>query len=347
MLDRATKRFSGDLGLWIQYIEIARKQKAYKKLSQILATALRLHPTNPELWIYNANYALEEKDDMNDARSSMQRGLRFCKHSKRLWCEYAKLEMIFISRILERERTLGLARSTSVDLNTDRVDFDTLAGVKEDVLERLHQSPALSGAIPIAIFNAAMKEFECDAELGEELFNSMASFWRLPCTPSILQHIVQNLQNAAPRNALTLACAFKEPVSCVEMSSVEFPGLLRESLNRLKNSTQTLSDVSSPQHNARSGFLLAYRAVRWIIGLLKSGRPDEDVYEVLLAVLKRTWKRLLVDLELRVIDANSFSDLLEDLRDKAFRGVYVSGAMTALRVWPGNPRILAIQENVA
>lgn len=59
VLDRATRKFRGDIGLWMQYVAYARKQKSNKRVSQILTTVLRLHPTKAELWIYAANYALK------------------------------------------------------------------------------------------------------------------------------------------------------------------------------------------------------------------------------------------------------------------------------------------------
>src|SRR3954454_5830774 len=58
ILDRGTRKFPGDIGLWMQSIEYARKQKAHKKLSQIFTNVLRLHPTKPDLWIYAAQFAM-------------------------------------------------------------------------------------------------------------------------------------------------------------------------------------------------------------------------------------------------------------------------------------------------
>ena len=130
VLDRATRKFHGDIGLWMQYADYARKQKAHKKVSQILTSLLRLHPTKPELWIYAASYAIEFQGDMTEARSYLQRGLRFCKRSKELWLEYAKLEMIYIAKIAARRRILGLdgGRQTLEQAsNIDDPDADLIA----------------------------------------------------------------------------------------------------------------------------------------------------------------------------------------------------------------------------
>lgn len=108
ILDRATRKFPSDLNLWIQYIEYVRKQKAHKKLSMIFTDALRLHPTSAELWVYAAKSVLDDHADMLQARSYMQRGLRFCKSAKTLWIQYAKLELIYVAKLVARQRILGL-----------------------------------------------------------------------------------------------------------------------------------------------------------------------------------------------------------------------------------------------
>ena len=120
---------------------------------------------------------MEDGGDITEARSYMQRGLRFCKKDERIWIEYAKLEMIYISKIVGRRQILGLdnqrdqqvAKNRSEELNGDVValpaitaeDIDPHKRVSADedqeALEKLSASPALSGAIPTAIFDAAMK----------------------------------------------------------------------------------------------------------------------------------------------------------------------------------------------
>ncbi|KAG7009014.1 hypothetical protein G7Y79_00003g008820 [Physcia stellaris] len=221
VLDRATKRFSGDTGLWMQYIDFARKQKANKKMSQILTTVLRLHPTNPELWIYAANYALDEKSDMTEARSYPN--------------------------------------------ETDSEEFEY---IDKDILEKLQETPALSGAIPIAIFDAAMKQFSCDSDLGKTLFETVALFQGIP-----------------------------EPTSCVKIFSGDFPAAVRGSLDRLKVSLAALSELSNAQIIARSRSSLARETIHWALGLLVHQDLDQDITKVLLAVVKKTWNQLLIDLE--------------------------------------------------
>ena len=294
ILDRATRKFNGDIGLWMQYIEFARKQKANKKLSQILTTVLRLHLTRSELWIYAAHYALDERSDMVEARSTMQRGLRFCKDSKNLWCEYAKLEMIYISRLSARGRVLRYQRQSGKNpitlptLETDEFGSETFNYIDKDIMEELQETPTLSGAIPIAIFNAAMKYESWDSDLGKQLFNTIALFREVPCVTKVLRHIVKSLQDAAPFNPSTLSCFFREPTSCVEFTLPDFPAALRNSLDRLKISMEALSSGPSQESNAKSRGILAREVIDWSLNLIDEDDADQDVSKALLAVLKKT-----------------------------------------------------------
>lgn len=111
VFDRGTRKFPGDVGLWMQSVEYARGQHSHKKVSQILTNALRLHPTKSDLWTYAAQFAMEENGDMTEARSYMQRGLRFCKNSSALWLQYAKLELVYIAKIAARRQILGVGEN--------------------------------------------------------------------------------------------------------------------------------------------------------------------------------------------------------------------------------------------
>ena len=359
ILDRGTKKFSGDIALWMQYIEFARKQKANKKLSQILTTVLRLHPTKPDLWIYAASYALDERSDITEARSCMQRGLRFCKGSRQLWCEYVKLEMIYISKIHARGRILGLQRPNNdhaefggemVDIPTtidDETGSEAFEYIDKEILEKLQGSPALSGAIPIAIFEAAMKQFAWDSVLGKDFFDIVASFRGVPCVAKILRHIVQRLESDTPSSLATMSCSFKEPTLSDGPVSAGFPNALRSSLDRVKISMETLSALSNRESTARSRSILAREVVNWTLDLLTDDALDQDVTKVLLVMLKKTWNQLILDLEASPgIDARDFSALLETLQKKDFKSLVASGVIVGLRLWPEHERLSAIQRGV-
>ncbi|KAJ6167023.1 RRNA processing protein Utp6 [Penicillium chermesinum] len=256
ILDRATRKFHGDLNLWIQYIDYARKQKAHKKLSLILADALRLHPTSAELWIYAAKYVLDDHADMSQARSYMQRGLRFCKNTRALWVQYAKLELIYIAKLVARQRILGLDEASErpkiagPSLDDNNADMIALPEVTEEdinptaegeegdekALETLNATPALSGAIPLAIFDSAMRNFSNDDRLAREFYDMVSEFEHIPCLRRILNHVVETMQVHHASSPRTHICYIKTPTVGIRPTSPEFPRALGSSLNRLKDS---------------------------------------------------------------------------------------------------------------
>ncbi|RHZ48477.1 snoRNA-binding rRNA-processing protein UTP6 [Aspergillus thermomutatus] len=260
ILDRATRKFHGDLGLWIQYIEYARQQKAYKKLSTIFTNALRLHPTSVDLWIYAAQYNLDDHADMTMSRSYMQRGLRFCKSSRKLWLHYAKLELIYIAKLVARQRILGLDQKTETpnpaeetgfdDPNADMIVLPKITGedinpstgdedgVDHVALQNLNSTPALSGAVPLAVFDTAMKNFNNDDRFGLEFYDMVSEFQDLPCLRKILGHVVEVMLQHRPTSYRTHICNIKFPIAGIRPTSPEFPRALRASLALLKEHRQ-------------------------------------------------------------------------------------------------------------
>ncbi|WEW60473.1 U3 snoRNP protein [Emydomyces testavorans] len=292
ILDRATRKFHGDISLWMQYIEYTRKQRAHKKLSQIFTSALRLHPTEVELWICAALYALEDHADMTQARGYMQRGLRFCKNSRALWLQYAKLEMIYISRIAARHKILGLdskADHKKVHPHNEDIDLDAPHLTSEDVnptlekdqvdeiaLETLNSTPALSGAIPIAIFDAAMKQFNDDVLLGRDFYTTFTEFGELPCSKRVMSHVVERLMECHPASAQTQICYLRLPVEGIRPTSPEFPRGLAKSLSRLKECTAT---------DSANG--LSEEVTKWLTPLLTTDDLDPALRQAIEATVNK------------------------------------------------------------
>jgi U3 small nucleolar RNA-associated protein 6 len=299
--NRATKKFSGELALWMQYIEFARKDKAYKRLNEILTSVVRLHPTKPELWIYAANYFMESQADITDARSYMQRGLRFCKNSELLWLEYAKLEMIYVGKIAGRRRILGLdedrTKKADADADEDMIALPEITaedinpslrredGVDDEALQNLASAPILTGAIPIAVFDSAMKQFKDVPAIAERFFDMFAEFDQVPCTERILQHVLEHLEQTAPRAVETLACSFRMQLFSLHPISDDFPNALGDAFELLSTA------IGQPTYTAH----ISEVAIREILSLLLiAGAEDMDpaILKVLHSRLRRCMRSL-------------------------------------------------------
>jgi U3 small nucleolar RNA-associated protein 6 len=275
----------------MQNIEYARKQKAYKKLSQILTNVLRLHPMKSELWIYAAQFAMDENGDMTEARSYMQRGLRFCKNSRNMWLEYARLELVYIAKITARRKILGVGEAESTlekqkagdDMDADFLQLPTLTAedidpnpldrshLDKDALRKLEPSPAMSGAIPRAIFDAAMSHFKNDLALGASFFDMVCEFDQIACRLQLLEHIDGSIITAASKSWKVQFCHIRLPVVGILTSSPEFPGAIATSLSRLKDGLSQASEKKS----------LASAIKTWILHLLEDHSLDPALQKVL------------------------------------------------------------------
>lgn len=305
----------------MQYIEFARKDKAFKRLNEIFTQVVRLHPTKPELWIYAANYFMDSQADITDARSYMQRGLRFCKSSEQLWIEYAKLETIYIGKIAGRRKILGLdVDRTKKGQNQDNEDEDMIAlpevtaedvnpslnkddGVDEVALQNLASAPVLTGAIPIAVFDAAMKQFDSKAALAERFFDMFAEFDQVPSVKRVLEHVQNFLLQNATETVYAAACTFRLPFFGLHPASPGFPTVLRDSLDAL--------NAAIAQHPSFKRHLSG-TALQQILLSIRSAEDADPVVKKVLASQLRKFTGLLE--EAGDGSGDSVATLIESLR---------------------------------
>lgn len=355
VLDRATKKFQGDIALWMQYINYARKQRSNKKVSQILTSVLRLHPTKAEIWIYAANYAMEDRGDITEARSYMQRGLRFCKNNERIWIEYARLEMIYISRIVGRRQILGLDDQREQQEDENRIegisgDVVTLPAitaedidphqrpsgdVDQEALEKLSASPALAGAIPTAIFDAAMKEFKDSHKLCQPFFDMVAEFHNLPCTAQILVHLTETMYAVAPEDPEILIRWIKQPVIGTDVYSAAFPTNLGVSLDRIQTSFKRFESVTAAPNALRAQINLEQQILEWLLSYLKDEGLDPDILKVIVMTLRKVWRRFQSDIELDPCGREpEVSNIISKLQAEGVHKLAELARAWALRTWP-------------
>lgn len=349
VLDRATRRFQGDIGLWMQYLSYARKQKSNKKVSEILTKVLRLHPAKLELWIYAANYAMEERGDVQEARSYMQRGLRFCRHNEKLWLEYARLELIYIAKILERRKILGLdlaKEPTEIkltefgDLNSDIFALppvtpedmhpDHTAETADQIaMEKLESNPALSGAIPMAIFDAACQELE-DDRFAFNFFDAVAEFDQLPCQHSILNHVLDRLRSRSAKTPDFLVRHIREPVLGFKCTSPVFPSALGSALSRINLAENSVGDP-----HARCS--LNHQLLLWLLSYIGEEQLDPDIQKALEITLGKVWSQYQKDVEICQVKPEKpgeVDELLENFEARGMKHLTEANRSWALRLWP-------------
>ncbi|KIM69184.1 hypothetical protein SCLCIDRAFT_104260 [Scleroderma citrinum Foug A] len=108
IFERALRRFKADVGLWIQYIQVAKREGARSLVGRITARALQLHPNVPSLYVIAASHELSHTSP-SAARALLQRGLRLNAESIDLWREYIRMELHFIEGMRRRWNVLGIS----------------------------------------------------------------------------------------------------------------------------------------------------------------------------------------------------------------------------------------------
>ncbi|EPS35857.1 hypothetical protein H072_10671 [Dactylellina haptotyla CBS 200.50] len=263
---RATRKFHGDIQLWRTYIEFCRSQKSYGLLRKEMDSFLRLHPTKSDLWIYAAKIALDDNNSMPETRNYMQQGLRFCKHSKELWLEYAKFECIFITKLAAKTvKILGveeidedapdpnglnfddIEEDSSVTLEGDEIALPTITEAelngeepaKKDEDEALRRRLAekankdvLEGVIPIIVFDEAISAMPNDSSLPITFFALFEKFTDIECQKRLLAHVDVHLMTTYPTDAGALLCHVREPLVGVQIIEASFPAALKIAFKR-------------------------------------------------------------------------------------------------------------------
>ncbi|KAF8971048.1 U3 small nucleolar RNA-associated protein 6-domain-containing protein [Flammula alnicola] len=107
IFERAVRKFKADVGLWVQYIQVAKREGARALVGRITARALQLHPNKPALFILAASHELERQSP-SAARTLLQRGIRMNPESMDMWTGYVSMEMGFVESLRRRWDVLGI-----------------------------------------------------------------------------------------------------------------------------------------------------------------------------------------------------------------------------------------------
>ena len=278
----------------MQEIEFARSQRAYKKLSQVITKALRLHPTKPDLWSYAAQLAMDEQGDIAEARSCMQRGLRFCKNSKSLWLSYLRLELLYLAKINARHRMLGFQSSsesnnghlllsdgggeTPDQVEVNKSESAAPSGLQDlDVDKALTESPAFDGTVPIAIADAAITQFGHDEYLCLQFFEMT---YEADCGPSkrrILEHLVGLMEHSSPRDWRIIMWKMRLSCSDISPQSPSFPSSFGHALKILQS--------APPETRACSHLIEAVET--WLGTFLEDDDLDSALRRIMLSTTHR------------------------------------------------------------
>jgi U3 small nucleolar RNA-associated protein 6 len=210
--------------------------------------------------------------------------------------------MVYLAKLAARRKILGLDdQGKDADAEDENEEVHSLAaittgdvdpndqrGIEEmddEALKKLATAPVYTGAIPIAIFDSAIKQFNGDAQFANDAFDLCADFDKVPASQSILQHILVWIHAEIPETVEAIMCEAKMVLFGIDLNSEEFPAALGSLLSTLKRGQGRLDTKALPQ--------MAEHAILLLLPYLRAKDDlDEDVATVLEASTQRYLKML-------------------------------------------------------
>ncbi|TID29517.1 hypothetical protein CANINC_001912 [Pichia inconspicua] len=108
IFQRGTNKFPSSMELWAGYLKYARKQESVKVVYDVYSKLLSLQPRNVDVWLSGAKWEFEYNKNVKGARALFKRCLRFNIEEQRVWLEFIKLELNYLSKLLARRKLLQL-----------------------------------------------------------------------------------------------------------------------------------------------------------------------------------------------------------------------------------------------
>jgi len=106
LYDRLLARYKSRKDIFKRYIKFLINEKAYKKLSSVIATYLATNGEDAEVWRIAAYVEYEINGNSETARKLFLKALQTITQDENLWSYYLKFELEFMSKIKERKKIL-------------------------------------------------------------------------------------------------------------------------------------------------------------------------------------------------------------------------------------------------
>ncbi|KAF4585912.1 U3 small nucleolar RNA-associated protein 6 [Ophiocordyceps camponoti-floridani] len=263
--ERSVNRHPSSDHLWHGYLAYMDVIKAAKRWRKTMISALRMKPTDPDLWIM-AGHRSAHNGDMASARSFFMRGCRFCAKDQRLWLEYARCEMQWLAKVDKRK-----AAQKSDPLRPDKIEdgdemrlFDSedeaededadgtsclpeissaqLSVIDDKSRRVLESNPAMDGAIPVAIFDVSRKQAFFTPEFAESFFIVITSFRHVSVQSKVSKYVLDAMDAMYPNHPSTCSCHIRSPILGISPHTADFPRGLRDVLARLTEKMESTTD---------------------------------------------------------------------------------------------------------
>jgi tetratricopeptide (TPR) repeat protein len=183
----ATKVFKHDVRLWLQYIDFTMRSNTGQAAGKIFAQALALQPNFVPFWISAASWEYFTNHNIQAARVILQRANRLNPQSQDVLLEYARLELAYREKVMARLDIFGVQESELKEAAVALEDLpkgesavkgalERTAAEHEDKPSQKHKNPFFAGAIPLAVYQTAIKAFPQDLPLRMQFAHIIGSF---------------------------------------------------------------------------------------------------------------------------------------------------------------------------
>lgn len=108
IFQRGTNKYPSNMELWAGYLKYARSQESVKVVYDVYSKLLSLQPRNVDVWLSGAKWEFEYNKNVKGARALFKRCLRFNIEEERVWTEFIKFELNYLSKLLARRKLLQL-----------------------------------------------------------------------------------------------------------------------------------------------------------------------------------------------------------------------------------------------
>lgn len=177
IFERATNKFPQSMELWSQYLKFARRQNDLRSVYEVYSRLLSLQPRNVDVWLSGAKWEFEANKNVTGARTLFKRCLRFNKEEPRVWEEFIKFELNYLSKLLIRRKLFNLIseKDQKEDLEKNEVKNDEFKlngdDSKEDLnlemsnlpefnvstLGSIDDNPVLKGQLVTTLYDVAVE----------------------------------------------------------------------------------------------------------------------------------------------------------------------------------------------
>lgn len=194
-------------------------------------SCIRFHPTYVPFWILSATWEYTHNDNIISARAIFQRGNRMNPKSKELLLEYCRLELLYREKIMKRLEVLDIDRETVLRQLQEESAHDNSIPEGElpdsdnhgEGISSETKNLFFDGAIPLTIFNFAVKTFPKDLRLREQYISLFNGF---DDTENMLDSVYESIERDFPH--------------CSSAKAI----LMRRSYDLLKDESEIFSSIN-------------------------------------------------------------------------------------------------------